>query len=150
MADTYENLVAWARTKGYDPNDDYIVEQWLPTDDHLSPNFRLAEFQCNHCGALPSTGIKGELIDILEDVRRHFGNKAVNINSGYRCATHNRNVGGAKNSQHLFGSAADIWIRGVDPHDVYKYLDPNHEGGLGHYNSFTHIDVRDNRARWSG
>lgn len=93
-----------------------------------------------------------DLLELLEKVRTHFGDKPVTINSGYRCPTHNANIGGATNSQHLYGTAADIVVDGnkVLPSAVYAYLDPFHNGGLGSYDTFTHVDVRGSRARWSG
>lgn len=148
MTRTVENLEAWAITQGYDYEQDYVNVPSLP-EGYLSPNFREAEFACNHCGRLHENGVPSALLDILEDVRAHFG-KPVNINSGYRCPTHNANVGGAKNSMHMLGIAADFWIKGVDPADAYAYLDPIVTGGLGKYNTFTHVDVRDYKARWQG
>ena len=48
------------------------------------------------------------LVDNILDPLRLFYGKPVTINSGYRNATLNRLVGGASNSQHLRGEAADI------------------------------------------
>lgn len=45
--------------------------------------------------------------DVLEPAREKYG-KAMIISSGYRCEELNKAVGGAKNSQHLTGCAADI------------------------------------------
>lgn len=118
-------------------------------DGYLSPHFRAAEFACNHCGELHPDGVPQELLDILEGVRAHFGGP-VNVNSGYRCEHWNKQVGGAKHSQHLKGKAADIWLPHVSPREVYEYLDKAHDGGLGLYESFTHIDVRGYKARWTG
>ena len=48
------------------------------------------------------------LIDkILDPLRRAYG-KPIIVNSGYRSATLNYKVKGAKNSNHLYGYAADI------------------------------------------
>lgn len=144
-----DNLEAWAMLQGYDPAIEYRQQIPLPPG-YISPHFREAEFRCNHCGELPASGIDPALLDVLEDVRTHFEDKPVIINSGYRCVIHNANVGGAKNSQHLYGKAADISVKNVPHADVYAYLDPNHTGGLGKYKNFTHIDTRGSRARWSG
>jgi len=43
---------------------------------------------------------------VLQPLRDYIG--PVNVSSGYRCPELNKAVGGAKNSQHLFGQAADI------------------------------------------
>lgn len=118
-------------------------------DGYLSEHFRAAEFACNHCGEMAPGGVPADLLDVLERVRAHFG-APVTINSGYRCPVHNANVGGAKASQHLLGTAADIVVKGVPSWRVYELLDADHPGGLGSYRTFTHIDVRGHRARWTG
>ena len=148
MADL-DNIEAWARTQGYDPDVDYAETTGLKPG-YISPHFKEAEFACNHCGKLHPDGVPQALLDALERVRQHYG-VPVNINSGYRCPTHNANVGGASNSLHMQGKAADFWMKGIDPAQVYADIDPNWpDGGLGKYATFTHIDVRGYKARWSG
>lgn len=51
--------------------------------------------------------------NVLEKIRAHFG-KPITINSGFRGQKLNKAIGGAKNSSHLHGEAADIEIAGVD------------------------------------
>lgn len=159
-----DNLEAWAIQNGYDPAFDYAgaeqpepgepeivpppVPEQLPPG-YLSKNFKESEFACRHCGKLPSQGMDKRLIETLQKIRDYVC-APITINSGYRCPTHNKNVGGAANSQHLHGMAADFVVKGMAPSEVYKALDPLWDGGLGRYNSFTHIDTRPNRARWSG
>lgn len=46
-------------------------------------------------------------VNILQPLRDALGTP-VNINSGYRCPSLNRSIGGATNSQHMTGQAADI------------------------------------------
>lgn len=91
------------------------------------------------------------LANYLEDVRSRFGKASIVINSGYRPPTVNRSVGGASNSQHLYGAAADIVVGGFRPHEVYKHLNQWHgdKGGLGDGAAFTHIDLRGYGARFS-
>lgn len=45
----------------------------------------------------------------LEPTRQHFG-WPIQVNSGYRCPLLNDMIGGAKNSQHMNGEAADITV----------------------------------------
>jgi hypothetical protein len=121
-----------------------------PPPGYLSPHFTQWEFQCKHCGQMCPAGIAKALVDVLEDVRSAFGDQPVHINSGYRCPTHNAEVGGVEDSQHLEGTAADFTVEGTSPEAVYGYLDPWHTGGLGSYETFVHVDVRDSYARWTG
>ena len=48
------------------------------------------------------------LTDNLLDPVRELWGKPIIVTSGYRCAALNRAVGGARNSHHLKGMAADI------------------------------------------
>ena len=116
----------------------------------ISKNFSRSEFECE-CGCGFAT-VDIELMGLLEKVRHYFGGKRVTINSGCRCSDHNKAIGGSKNSRHMQGIAADIVIDGVHPLSVYGYIDsiaPDRYG-LGSYPTFTHIDVRPNKARWHG
>ena len=76
-------------------------------------HFKLDEFRCKCCGELPSfakENIEALVNKVLDGARARLG-KPVTVNSGYRCAKHNREVGGAANSQHccsLGSAAADI------------------------------------------
>ena len=114
---------------------------------YLSENFKVKEFACND--GSDTVLISDELVDLLQKIRDHFG-VAVTINSGYRTSTYNKKVGGATNSQHVKGTAADIVVKGVDPLTVGQYVEyimPDH-GGIGVYQTFTHVDVRTSRSRW--
>lgn len=107
----------------------------------------MKEFACND--GSDTVLISDELVDLLQKIRDHFG-VAVTINSGYRTSTYNKKVGGATNSQHVKGTAADIVVKGVDPLTVGQYVEyimPDH-GGIGVYQTFTHVDVRASRSRW--
>lgn len=115
----------------------------------LSEHFSRNELDCK-CGCGQDT-VDHKLIDVLELVRLHFG-KPVIITSGNRCATYNKQVGAAPNSQHVTSKAADIIVSGITPGEVYDFLDrefPN-RFGIGKYaQGWTHIDVRPEKARWS-
>ena len=152
-----DNLVAWARSLGFNPYYDYInngeadeppVQMPPPLENgRLSANFTEAEFRCRGTGRLPVGGMNPRLICALQEIRDRYGAPVI-INSGYRSVEHNRAVGGSANSQHIHGNAADFVVRGVSPIQVFNDLNPNWPGGLGRYNTLTHIDVRPTRARW--
>lgn len=115
--------------------------------DHVK-HFKLDEFRCKHCKKLK---LDINLLLKLEELRTKTG--PLIINSGYRCPIHNasKEVKGAKNSQHLKGTAADL--RGVNmaPNQVYTLSDKVFSnGGVGRYKTFTHVDVRPGRSRWNG
>lgn len=115
----------------------------------LSPNFTVKEFACSDGSDV--VFVSQELVNILQTIRNHFG-KAVTINSGYRTVTKNKAVGGATYSQHLYGMAADIVVKGVSPKIVAIYAETllPKKGGIGIYSTFTHIDVRAVKSRWNG
>lgn len=110
-------------------------------------NFKISEFRCKGSGSLPKGGMDKNLLLKLEQLRYNLGGKAVIINSGYRTPAHNKKVGGASGSQHLYGKAADIVVRGVKPSNVYNAADKLFNG-VGKYNTFTHVDTRSYKARF--
>lgn len=117
----------------------------------LSQNFQVKEFACKD-GSDPIL-IAPELVTILQAIRSHFG-KPVVINSAYRTPQYNarKDVGGAPQSQHCYGTAADIAISGVSPKDVAAFAENllSGRGGIGIYAGFTHIDTREVKSRWNG
>lgn len=54
-----------------------------------------------------SVSLSNLVTHVLDPLREMYG-KAITVNSGYRCLKLNAAVGGAKNSQHMRGNAADI------------------------------------------
>jgi uncharacterized protein YcbK (DUF882 family) len=116
---------------------------------YLSENFKVSEFSCKGSQTLPEGLPDPKLLELLESIREHF-DAPITINSGYRSPKHNEAIGGATNSYHVKGMAADIVVNGVPASKVYNYLNAFHEGGLGRYKTFTHVDVRDGKARWQG
>lgn len=73
-------------------------------DGHASTNYRYEDF------ATPDTKwIRGDrkLILGLEKLTERLGRR-VNVISGYRSIAHNSAVKGARNSQHIYGRAADM------------------------------------------
>ena len=86
---------------------------------------------------------------MLEAIRVHF-DKPVVITSGCRCPAHNEAEGGAPNSQHKLGRAADIVVADTEPDDVATFVERTfNRGGVGRYSTFTHIDSRGVKAGWA-
>lgn len=122
----------------------------------LSKNFKLEEFKSRDSDLFPLSVLNNIeiLVKQLEIIRTNIGDKPIRINSGYRTNAHNEAVGGSPTSQHLLGKAADIWVPGMNPEDLYKivvYLRDSGliaMGGIGIYNTFVHYDIRGYRADW--
>ena len=84
----------------------------INTDVTLSKHFMLEEFL--HLDKYPENIPSMQDVvnmtygchQLLEPARLIIG--PIVINSGFRCESVNRKVGGVSNSQHLFGQAADI------------------------------------------
>nr|DAR49793.1 MAG TPA: peptidase [Caudoviricetes sp.] len=117
----------------------------------LSAHFKVREFACGD--GSDAVLVAPRLVMVLETIRTHFGT-AVTINSGYRTPQYNTKVGGVAHSQHCYGTAADIVVRGKTPAQVAAYarqLMPDW-GGVGVYSQkgFTHIDVREVKSDWEG
>lgn len=113
----------------------------------VSADFRVREFRCRD--GSDEVLISDRLVELLQKLRSYFG-KPVILNSAYRTQTHNAAVGGSPKSQHLLGNAADIVVEGVSPLETAQYaevLQPS-SGGIGVYQTFTHVDVRADRSRW--
>lgn len=110
-------------------------------------HFKPQEFACKHCGEIK---IDINLLEKLEELRTAIGNKPIIVNSGYRCPTHNKAVGGAAKSQHMYGRAADIRVKDMSPRILEKYADTVFaNGGVGMGgNVIVHVDTRGYRARW--
>ncbi|MEO1068228.1 MAG: D-Ala-D-Ala carboxypeptidase family metallohydrolase [Cyanobacteria bacterium J06638_6] len=92
-----------------------------------------------------------KVADVMEEIRKIYGGRPIQINSWYRDPVTNRAVGGASRSRHLSGDAVDFVVPGVRNFDVYARLNGwwGSRGGLASSSVFTHIDVRGYRARWS-
>lgn len=121
--------------------------------------FKIDEFTCK-CGKceMPQGMPSDELIDTLVEIREYF-NKPIIINSGYRCPTHNKRIGGAVKSRHIEGDAVDFIVKDIPTQAVFEYvlktyndkpfgiaisINPNDE-----FRGFVHLDTRGYKARWS-
>ena len=124
----------------------------------LTNNFSKSEFNCK-CGCeMPNDVLDNiKLLAIqLQTIREYVG-QPIKVNSAYRCELHNSIIGGVKTSQHISGKASDITINTFTPDEVVdvienllvnEMLGSFYIGGLGRYNTFTHLDIRSYKARW--
>jgi len=125
-------------------------------NDGYPRNFRPHEFycKCSRCsGKPPDPSATRHLAWVLQQIR-DLVNVPIKINSAYRCPAHNERVGGAPESKHKLGIAADlnpIGLSSDELHDAIEDLVTSKripEGGVGLYDSFVHYDIRPHKARW--
>ena len=134
------------------PTDNRMV--W-PMTTQLTEHFTLEELchsdTADACGidnSCPTSDIEANLLrvaTVLEDIRALCGNNPVIISSGYRCDAVNDEVGGADNSAHLYGLAADFTIPAFGTptdvcNEIMPYLDDLQIDQL--------IDESSGTARW--
>ena len=121
----------------------------------LTNNFTKQEFDSKDGAPMPPEVLLNvqKLASQLQALRDVL-NAPIRINSGYRSPEHNKAIGGSKNSQHVFGRAADIVVKGKTPKQVYDIIEgmiasgDMLQGGLGLYDTFVHYDIRKTKARW--
>jgi uncharacterized protein YcbK (DUF882 family) len=136
------------------------------TRRRLSPHFVIEEFDSHDGGLVPADQVAAiqHLVDwLLEPLRAAFG--PVTVLSGYRTASHNAAVGGARASVHMLrtplpgrgqrsgtaAAAADVTVAGQSPFIVAgwsraecresAHLAAKGRGGVGRYPNFVHLDT---------
>ncbi len=85
-----------------------MIKTFKSTDKtQLTAHFNISEFRCK-CGGNHDTKLDSELADKLEQLHSALNCSKIIINSGYRCSSHDKNVGGSGAGRHVNGTAADI------------------------------------------
>ena len=134
------------------------IKEYKHTDNtQLSPHFNVREFRCK-CGDTHDILISDELIQKLEELYTALGCSKIIVTSGYRCPTHDKNVGGTSTGQHTKGTAADICCYGQDGKPISSKLVCCKAQDLGFTGianidssyQYTHVDVRNTGYRWLG
>jgi Peptidase M15 len=99
-----------------------------------------------------ASGLSPRLRSLIYLIEQHF-HRPVKITSGCRSHTHNRRIGGARESWHLRCMAADIEILNVSKMNVAHYaaLLPG-RGGIGTYchDGSVHVDLGPRREWYWG
>ena len=88
----------------------------------------------------------------LEAVRAKAGGKSVGINSGFRSVAYNDCIGGARSSQHMYGTAADNRMAEVSNRRQRDLARASQIHGIGCYSSLSHnhFDLRLENAHLDG
>lgn len=110
----------------------------------MSKYFDESEMVCHCCGQLPANGISEILLAKLDELRERVG-MPICVTCMYRCPEHNREVGGVPNSQHVEGTAADIYCDALSVEELADIAEQIGFDGVGRYygQDFVHVDCRD-------
>ena len=119
------------------------------------PHFQRSEFAC-HCGC-GADNICFDTVQLLEDIRSHFGDHPIIVTSGVRCPSHNAEFGGVQGSKHCphdhngewVGTAADFYVSGISTSTLLRYCQQLVNEGRARYtytnnagmNGVVHIDL---------
>lgn len=135
---------------------EYQAREQAPPCIAAWPSLQLSEsFWSSHFQApgYPLLRVSPLLVEALEAIKQRAGHP-LEILSGYRPPAFNRQCGGASDSLHIDGLAADLRCQGLEPWELYKVCDKviGGQGGVGYYpqSGFVHIDLRGYQSRWYG
>ena len=81
---------------------------------------KCGQYHAPYCDGFPAEP-KEAMVRIADQVRRHFGKKAIVV-SGLRCSRHNADSGGVANSQHMYGEACDFRVEDKSAQEVLAYV----------------------------
>lgn len=112
----------------------------------MSTHFSWHEFDSRDGARTPRTVRTALLVARLEALRCICGSVPLRIVSGYRSPAHNAAVGGAAESRHMVGDAADL------PLGYATVAEAEQAGftGIGEKGGYAvHVDTRPGEARWS-
>jgi uncharacterized protein YcbK (DUF882 family) len=111
----------------------------------ISRSFSFFEFKCpcGKCSFIEGYQIDRNLVRDLQEIRDYLG-KAISINSGLRCDSHNRSVGGVSGSYHLTGRAADIHCTSSIDRRIIVKMALNLGLTTGIADTLIHVDNRKN------
>ena len=149
-------LCGYATGKLYDVNLIKLIEQYKlyeldnTMDFQITKNFKYSEFWQGYTE--PPEQFKDPITELaleLQKLRDAIGNQVI-ITSGYRTLAHNRTIGGATYSQHLYGKAADFKATGYSGKKLAVYIARYTSlSGIGIGDNFCHADTREDFTVWT-
>ena len=127
-----------------------LLRVWDRLEVPLSTHFTVRDFAARDGAAYAR--ISPDLVDALEKIYEHLG-APLHINSAYRHPSLNfsASIGGAHESRHMAGLAADVWAEGREPLDIVEAALEVHgcHMGVGLGGDYVHIDLRGYTASWA-
>jgi zinc D-Ala-D-Ala carboxypeptidase len=138
-----------------------LLPVYFNTPMNLSTHFTLEELTFSDAAIRkgfdnePTVEIKNNLIllceNVLEPIKELVGH-SISVTSGYRCILVNRAIGGAKNSQHIKGQAADIRVKELMVEDLFQLIKKSpipYDQVIEEYDSWVHVSYAPNPRRQS-
>ncbi|MDE5584000.1 MAG: hypothetical protein K2J08_09880 [Ruminococcus sp.] len=122
----------------------------------LTEHFNVSEFRCK-CGGNHDIIINAELPEKLEKLFTALNCSKIIINSGYRCQSQDKAVGGSGTGHHVYGNAVDIVCFDQNNNKISSKIvsciaQDIGFGGIANIDSSytaTHVDVRTSNF-WHG
>lgn len=99
----------------------------------------MERFACKCCGKNETSA---DLVRLVNAINEEMFTATLVISSGYRCAKHNKSVGGKPDSAHLAGLAVDIVA--MDSLFRFRLIEAALKAGalrIGIGKDFVHIDI---------
>ena len=97
--------------------------------------------------------IINELLPVVCQIVRNWFGYSFTPNSAYRTVSHNKNVGGASRSNHIYGLAVDIPAKSgkCTPRELYNFLDKLFTDSceIGLYNWGVHFAATKEKSRFT-
>jgi Peptidase M15 len=121
---------------------------WNAPDCKVSKFFNVSEVTNGDPERIPTPGSEEEMniLALLADLDlvREAWDGPIGITSFFRPYHVNKAIGGASNSQHIYGLAADIYPIDGDIYEFQDWLDARWGGALGYgaARGFVHVDLR--------
>lgn len=135
-----------------------MIINWHISEQKISKFFTVGEVTQGDQRRIPVKGSQVE-INVLRlaaelDIVRAKWRKPIGVTSWYRPPLVNAEVGGVSNSQHILGSAADIYDLAGNDWEFEAFLDRVWGDralgyGIASSRGFTHLDLRLGRIRWN-
>jgi len=148
--------VLWLRRSGY--GDEIMAPFCVDGRTLYAPGYKMICWLMRDREIAPAEGyvkIDAVEIEVLWEVQQVLGLMGVRqpliITSGYRSPqTNAATEGAARNSMHIYGKAADMYVPGVSTRQLFDVCwSREASGGMGYYDDHVHLDSG-TRRWWVG
>lgn len=128
----------------------YAFSKTSEGNTRITTNFIASEFACQDNSDLI---IINNLVPVVCQIVRNWFGYSFTPNSAYRTVSHNKNVGGASRSNHIYGLAVDIPAKSgkCTPRELYNFLDKLFTDSceIGLYNWGVHFAATKEKSRFT-